>query len=630
MKIDSKEIKKYVLDKYKKCQSDMDYLSQRRQKAARYYRGEVDFKADEGRSQQVTNDVSDTIEWTMPFLMRTFYGSDKIMTLKPTGPEDDYNVRLLEAKCTHDITKKNEGFRIHYDWFKDALVFDLGVLKYGWKNEVKYIHKEYNGLTDMDIQLLQSTPDFIFEHVEAIQAGQYNELGYMLSPTLYRVIGKKVKKISQPFFENVPPDEYLFDIRMRNIKEFGGINIHRKLIHVDELKKYGLNKQDMASEVRAFSQNTLYQERFGDIGGTGFLTPDEDDDYFYINESYFWKYDEEYGQVPLKATIVGDKVLSIEQNKYGRPPFCVLSPILAPHRMLGLSFMNVIMNTQDVRTSFLRNILDNIYHANYGRMVYNPYRIFAEDVEDNRVGRNIRLRHDGDPRAAFANLEPTMLPKEVYHMFEEYLPEARTDATGVTKHDQELQSKTVYKTASGVSQVMGAMQQRKELLARIFAETGVKDFYMACARMNVNFLDKEEAVELDGRWINIKPDDIDIEYDVEIDVGMSTGSKEIAFQDILAMFNTYGMIAKQLGPATFQLFSLENIKEMIRELWRNKGFKNTSRFVNENPPNPLQTPMMPMGNTQMPQRPPNYQGTFRGDQPSIAQAPAGIPGTEAA
>ena len=636
MKIDSKEIKTYILNKYKKCQSDMDYLSQRRQKAARYYRGEVDYKADEGRSQQVTNDVADTIEWTKPFLMRTFYGSDKIMTLKPVGAEDEQSVKLLEAKCTHDIMQKNKGFRIHYDWFTDALIFDLGVIKYSWRNEIKYIHKEYNGLTDMDVQLLKMTPDFIFEHIEATQAGSYNEVGYMLSPTLYKVVGKRMKKISQPLIENVPPDEYLFDIRMRSINEFGGINIHRKLIHVDELKKYGLNKQDMESEIRNFSQDTLYQERFGDIGGTGFLTPDADDDYFYINEAYFFKYDPEYGQIPLKATIIGDKTVSIEQNKYNGPPFAVLSPILAPHRMLGLSFMNVLMNTQDVRTSFLRNILDNIYTANYGRMVYNPYRIHAEEAEDNRVGRNIRTKYDIDPNTAFANIQPNMLPKEVYHMFEEVLPEIRTDATGVTKHDQELQSKTVYKTASGVSQVMGAMQQRKELLARIFGETGIKDLYLAVARMNTNFLDKEENIQLDNRWINIKPDDIDVEYDVEIDVGMSTGSKEIAFQDILAMFNTYGMIADKLGPATFELFTLENVKEMLKELWRNKGFKNTSRFVNEGGgqlnAGQRQLPIIPGqgAGSQTPSRQPNYQGVFRGNggAPMGAMETRPIPGRE--
>ena len=563
---------KKVLDRYKNAITDMTTLDTKRTKAMKYYNGEVSFKSEKGRSGQTTHDVYDIIEWTMPFLMRTFYGGSEMATLTPRGGEDEHHVRLMQGKVNWDMKIANDGFKLLYNFFKDALMNEMGVVKYGWQNSKEYVYKEYDDLNIDQLNLLQQSGSFEFTNVETIQT---------LVGNTYNVSGKRIKTKSRPLFENVPPEEFIFDKFMRSKNDIGGINIHRKLIYVEEAKRYGLSSKDIEKEIRNFSDNQVIQERFKDLGGLGFLTPDKDNDMIYVNEAYFYDIDEEGNPIPMKMSIIGDQERNTEFNKYGEAPFCILSPILTPHRMFGMSWINILMDNQDTRTSLLRAILDNIYFNNFGRKVVNPWRIDISDIGSRNIPGGMLFTKDNiDPSTAISDVTPSLLPREVFSMFSEILPELRTDSTGITKHDQELPGKTAYKTSGGIAQIMGAMQQRKELLARVFAETGVKDLIRAAVNMNQSFFNKAENIRIDQEWVVVGPDDIEGEYDIEIDVGMATGSGDIEFEKKSRMLNNYQGIAKALGPYIQEVVTLDNLRELMAEMWKDLKYKNPGRFVN--------------------------------------------------
>jgi hypothetical protein len=120
---------------------------------------------------------------------------------------------------------------------------------------------------------------------------------------------------------------------------------------------------------------------------------------------------------------------------------------------------------------------------------------------------------------------------------------------------------------------MGAAQQRIELIARIFAETGVKDLMQAFVDMNLEYFDAETNIRINDEWVNINPEMLDGKYDISIDVGVGTGSNEIKINQMMQMLQTGAPLA-QFGVAT-----PENLYNHMASIYELMGFKNVDKYV---------------------------------------------------
>src|SRR6056297_3302686 len=73
-------------------QDAIDYIdnniSQDRNLASEYYRGELFGDEEEGRSQVVSMDVRDTVQSILPSLMKVFTSGEKVVEFVPHGQED--------------------------------------------------------------------------------------------------------------------------------------------------------------------------------------------------------------------------------------------------------------------------------------------------------------------------------------------------------------------------------------------------------------------------------------------------------------------------------------------------------------------------------------------------------------
>ena len=67
---------------------------------------------------------------------------------------------------------------------------------------------------------------------------------------------------------------------------------------------------------------------------------------------------------------------------------------------------------------------------------------------------------------------------------------------------------------------------RSELIARIFAETGVKDLFRKIFELMVKYQDKERVIMLNNQYIPVKPTEWKDKFNISIVVGLGTGSKE--------------------------------------------------------------------------------------------------------
>jgi hypothetical protein len=163
----------------------------------------------------------------------------------------------------------------------------------------------------------------------------------------------------------------------------------------------------------------------------------------------------------------------------------------------------------------------------------------------------------------------------------EYLDTVREVRTGVTKYNQGLDSNSLNKTATGINTIMNQTQMRSELIARIFAETGVKDLFRKMFELSVKYQDKEKIIQLNNQYIPVLPTEWKNRFNISIVVGLGTGTKE---QQIVILNN---ILEKQLqafqlqGQREYPMVTLKNIYNTLSKIIENAGLKATdSYFVN--------------------------------------------------
>ncbi len=73
---------------------------------------------------------------------------------------------------------------------------------------------------------------------------------------------------------------------------------------------------------------------------------------------------------------------------------------------------------------------------------------------------------------------------------------------------------------------MSAAQQRVELVARTFAETGVKDLFKLVHHLVRTTLTKPDIIRLRNKWVEIDPREWEDRKDLSISVGLGAGNKD--------------------------------------------------------------------------------------------------------
>ena len=155
----------------------------------------------------------------------------------------------------------------------------------------------------------------------------------------------------------------------------------------------------------------------------------------------------------------------------------------------------------------------------------------------------------------------------------EYLDAAKENRTGITRYNQGMSSDSLNKTATGINILTQQSNQRLELIARIFAETGLRDMFKFLIKLNQLFVSQETVVRLTNGPMQITPDDLEGEFDLVINSGMGSGAKEQQLQDIQLLQGLMTQLAQagMVGPQ--QIYNAA--KKYIETL----GYKNVNDFI---------------------------------------------------
>jgi hypothetical protein len=181
------------------------------------------------------------------------------------------------------------------------------------------------------------------------------------------------------------------------------------------------------------------------------------------------------------------------------------------------------------------------------------------------------VRVEGDPMSGIMPLSHPPLPASSFGMVE-YMDSMKEKRTGITAYNQGLDANSLNKTATGVAQIMNASQQRIELVARTFAETGVKELFKLVHHLVRTTLTKPDIIRLRNKWVEVDPREWKARKDLSISVGLGAGNKDQQLAHLMSIIN---MQKEAIGAG---LTSPEKIYNALAKLTQNAGFKNPEEF----------------------------------------------------
>ena len=550
-------------------------ISIQREKAIEYYYALPFGNEVEGRSQYVDSTVQDTVEWIKPSLMRVFASGDEMVKFSPHGPEDVQAAKQATDYVNYVFTKDNPGWEILYSWFHDALLQKNGIIKVWWDEYPEEKREEYRNLGEVEFEYLISD-----DEVEVIEHTEYGE-----GEEIYHdVVIKRSSYNGKVKIENVPPDEFLISREAKGIQDARFV-CHRVKKTVSELRQmYPDDDFDVGELGAGYNEEVYNAERmaryeFDDSYAWGAGLNENGEEAlreYWLHESFIrTDYDDDGIAELRKVCTVGDYIFSNEE--IDKVPLISITPLKIPHKFFGMSVADLVMDLQLIKSTLMRNLMDNAYNQNFGRYAVLEGQANLDDLLTQRPGGVVRVK---SPNAVMPLATPPLQP-ESFQMLG-YLDEVREARTGVNKNTQGINADalTSHTTATAVNAVMTNAQSRVELIARQFAETGVKELMYSIYELLVKNQDKERMVMLRNEWIPIRPDMWSDKMDCTVSVALGNGSKNEQMQHLSQMLQFAGEAMRGGLP----IVTPENMYNLGAALIKAMGYQNVDDYLTKPPP----------------------------------------------
>ena len=524
------------------------------------YLGELLGNEVEGRSQVISRDVYDTVEWIKPSLLKIFMSGDEICRFDPVDVQDIESSEQETYVVNNAILEKNNAYELMHNWIHDGLVSKNGYVKAYWKTSEEVTEEEYNGLTEDELALMLQD-----KSIEVIGVNQYmDEMGVPLIDV--RISLKRERGRVQ--IDNIPPEEILVDVNHRGVSVLEANFVqHRRRVTISELREMGYDVDDRiggGDEMSTYEEITrsLYDESDEKAETEAAMRE------VIYRETYLRTDQDKDGIAELrKVCVVGDEVLHNEVVDI--IPIACWTPSIMPHRHVGMSIADAIDDLQVIKTQLLRNALDQQALSIHGRFAIDASRVNLDDMLTSRPGGLVRV--DGSIGDAIMPLiNPVDGTRNISML--EYWDNINARRTGVSQAFQGLDPNALNRTATGTQMLQTAAQERVLLIARSLAETGMKDLVKIVHKTLKQNQSKAEVVRMRNKWITVDPTSWRTRYDMTVSVGLGTGNKDVQ----LAHLQTILMAQKEaimLGIAT-----PKNIYNALAKLTTNAGFRNVEEF----------------------------------------------------
>jgi len=551
-------------------------LSAERDDALMYYMGDMskDMPAADGRSEAISSDVADTIEGLMPSMMEIFAGSEDVVKFNPVGPEDEKAAEQETDYVNHVFMNENPGFLILYSMIKDALLSKVGVVKVWWEQKEEIEEENYHDLGEDEFAILAADKDIeITEHTE--------------HDGLHDVKTRKVKTVGQAKCLGVPPEEFGIEKTARSLRLHEcNYCFHRVIISQNRLLEQGYDA-DIVRILPTYTAITMPEEINRDTVAEHQNVGTEHNpsarrveivehyvrmDYMGDGRARLYKVTTggEQGQLLYK-----DGELDIEE--IDEFPFAAMTPIIMTHRFFGRSLADVVMEIQRIKTALIRGNLDNLYLVNNPRIEVSETNASDNTLDDlliSRPGGIVRTKQPG-------GLNPLVIPSVGQYVYPalEYMDNVREMRTGVTRQGAGIDADALQnQSATAVNQMFSMAQARMKLIARVFAETGIRDLFSLLHGLIRRHGQEQRTVRLRNQWVTVDPRDWKKRNDMTVEVGLGTGGKA---EQMAMLNNIITLQEKALMGGLTNLVTPANLYNSAKDYTRITGKKDVDAYFTD-------------------------------------------------
>ena len=553
--------------------------TQERLRAIDFYLGEPLGNEQAGKSSVVDTTFADTVEQIMPSLMRVFTANDQYVRFAPRTAEDVKGAEQATDMANFVINHDNPGYRLMHDWFKDGLMFRLGVVKYFWDETEDVTEEEYNGLNEDELVMLLNDPDVeVVSQEETVTETMMADDGMMVPlASSYDLSVKVTRRSGKIKVINVPPEEFLVSRRAESLEEAHFV-AHRTTMTVSDLVAMGYDQDEIEAHAGSGELDVDRERtsRFQDLeAATGTDAADPA-----LREVLYYEcimnvdFDGDGIAERRRICAIGDGGSHILHNEpFDHIPFAVVTPILMPHRLVGRSIYDMTEDLQVIKTTLMRQYLDSVYSSSMPRVAAVEGQVNLDDLLSASPGGVIRVRQPG----MLQSITGAPVGNEVRPLMD-YVDGIKESRTGISAASQGLSPDALQSTtASAVAATVRGAQVKLESIARTYAETGVKQLFKGILHLLTKYDSKPRTVRLRNSFVPINPAEWDSEFDVVVQVGLGTTDDETKIAFLTQIAAKQEQILMQLGPQN-PVVTMSQYVNTLRSIAEIGGFRDADLF----------------------------------------------------
>lgn len=533
-----------------------DNIAAERDRNYDYYRGIMnDLPAPPGRSKVVEHTVANYIGLMKPNLLRIFTSGRNIAEYVSPKPDLQPMVKLI-TRFINDVVfrKDNRGELLLSDWAEDALVQKLGIAMYWWDECWESKDEVIEGLTDDQMLLLAQEAAArgaeIVEHSAAEVIAQ-TPAGAMASQVHSVKVRTRINK-SKCCIDVIPPEEFVISRDARSLED-AVLKAHRTGVQVGDLIKAGYDPNvidGLPTYTVTYSEGL---QKYNQDLQTNKTNADQADPMLRkvcVTRGIVHCDFDGTGLKDWYFVVGGDdnqpKLLEVEpyNDQVGFADFC---PEPMPHTVYGRCPADRLAAIQKIQTVLVRQMNDNLFLANTPqREVVMDWIVKPDQLMNMAPGAPVLVKQ---PNAIREIAVPFVADKALVAM--QYYDGQAEMTAGVSRQSAGLDPDALQnQSATAAANTYSAMMGRIEMIARIWAQGGMRKLFRGVFRCLKAYQDFARVVQIDGAPQPVDPrqwqalDDLD----VNINTGLGSGNRAQEVSILSLIKQQQDEIIAQLGP----------------------------------------------------------------------------------
>ena len=520
-------------------------------------------------------DIMNVVTWITPELMEIFAGTSDPVDIKGVDVNDDKTARKIKELLKYQLTRKNHWFSFLEAVIQPCIVDNFGVAKVYWKHDEE--RQPYEMMWDAEdeqafrnISAAIQNGDIEITKMEPLRdsEGRFFRLEF----------DHVVIKTNNPMIEFLPASELRFTPEAKNLQEAKFV-AHRKMVQGDYLfrkEEEGVYQNvrealEALGDTTPTTSETSHNEQLSTIRQE-LSDGDEASRDVELYECYIrLDYNNDGKMENLIVHCVGNVLLSVQENKPGIAPFFLAQAIQDASMIFNskVSYLQELEQMQDLKTALIRQVIISVAKANI------PQKYLKENtVDPDAVMAGDEWIFTKDNPSDVVYIPPVNQISPVTFDLVNYAQNDIEANSGSTRYNQGLDANSLNKTATGIKAIMGASEKKIKLLARRISENFLCPVFRYLIILNQIYMKPQEMFRLLNENVGITREELDIDYDLIVDIGGGPGTKEAQIQYLMYLIQSLYPILEQRG-----IVDGSGWHSAAKDLLEQLGLKGTSSYL---------------------------------------------------